>query len=105
MSRSLSMTWLVDAVIVVTLLECFVLLAWRLLTGRGIAPIEFMPNLASGLCLMLALRCVVLDGGTHWVALFLLGAGVAHGIDLGLRWRRREADDASARVGAAPPPA
>ena len=65
---------LVDAVILFTVLECALLLLVRQLTGRGVAARDFVVNLLSGLCLMLALRC--------------LAAGAAHAVDLSMRWRR-----------------
>lgn len=85
------MTKLVDAVIVFTLLEGLALLALHRATGRGPAPRDFALNLASGLCLMLALDGVLRDAGSGWLALCLLGAGLAHGSDIAWRVRRRPA--------------
>ena len=89
MTGSFGLLQLIDAVIAFTLMEGFVLVAWHRATGRGVAPREFAINLASGLCLMLALRCLARDAGATWIALCLLAAGAAHGTDLWLRWRRR----------------
>jgi hypothetical protein len=75
-------------VIAFTLVECAALLLWHRATQRGVAPREFLVNMVSGLCLMLALRCLVRDAGAGWVALCLLAAGLAHGTDLWMRWRR-----------------
>ena len=80
---------LVDLVIVFTLIEGAVLLLVHRATGRGVAPRDFLLNMVSGLCLMLALRALVRDTGAAWVAMCLLGAGVAHGTDLWIRWRRQ----------------
>jgi hypothetical protein len=79
---------LIDLVIAFTLVECAALALYHRVTGRGVAPREFVVNMASGLCLMLALRCLARDAGATWVALFLLVAGLAHGTDIWLRWRR-----------------
>jgi hypothetical protein len=84
---NLGLAQLVDAVIVFALLECIVLTVHHRSTGRGVPLRDFLANMVSGLCLMLALRCVVRDAGTAWIALCLLAAGVAHGTDLWMRWR------------------
>jgi hypothetical protein len=65
-----------------------VLVVYHRSTGKGVAPRDFLANMVSGLCLMLALRGLAVDAGAAWVALCLLAAGVAHGTDLLLRWRR-----------------
>jgi|GEM_PF-642380 len=79
---------IVDLVIALTLIECAALAFFNHATGRGVAPRDFLINMASGLCLMLALRCLARDAGAAWVALFLLAAGLAHGTDIWMRWRR-----------------
>jgi hypothetical protein len=79
---------LVDWVIAFTVVEGVALVLFHRATGRGLAPREFLANMAAGLCLMAALRCGVRDAGAGWVALFLAGAGVAHAADLGWRARR-----------------
>lgn len=79
---------LIDAVIVFTLIECIVLVAYHRSTGKGVAPRDFSVNMVSGLCLMLALRCLATDAGVAWVVVFLAAAGFAHGIDILMRWKR-----------------
>jgi hypothetical protein len=88
MNDTFGITQIVDLVIAFTLIECAALALYRRATNKGVAPRDFLANMASGLCLMLALRCVVRDAGTAWVALFLLVAGLAHGTDIWMRWRR-----------------
>jgi hypothetical protein len=88
MNGSFGISRIIDLVIVFTLIECAALALYHGISGRGVAPRDFFVNMVSGLCLMLALRCLARDAGTLWVALFLLAAGVAHGADLCLRWRR-----------------
>lgn len=79
---------IIDAVIVFTLVECVALWLYHRRTGRGVAVREFFANMVSGLCLMFALRCLAIDAGAAAVALFLLAAGVAHGVDILMRWKR-----------------
>ena len=88
MSPGFNLAQLIDAVIAFTLVECLLLAAYHRVTGKGVAPQDFFVNLVSGLCLMLALRCLARDAAATWVALWLLAAGAAHGADLVLRWRR-----------------
>lgn len=80
---------LIDGVIAFTLIEAVALLVIHRCTGLGVAPRDFLANMASGLCLMLALRALVRDAGSAWLAACLLAAGAAHGIDIVMRWRRR----------------
>ncbi len=81
--------WLVNAVIALTLLEAAGLLLYRRLNGRGIPARDWILNLASGLCLMMAVRAAVL--GAPWLAIaaWLSAAGLAHGADMVSRWRRQ----------------
>ncbi|MEQ1682820.1 MAG: hypothetical protein ABL916_04160 [Burkholderiaceae bacterium] len=79
---------IIDAVIVFTLIECVALVLYHRRTGRGVAVRDFFANMVSGLCLMFALRCLATDAGAAAVALFLLAAGLAHGVDIVMRWRR-----------------
>lgn len=87
MNGAFGLAQIVDLVIAFTLIECAVLAVLHRARGKGVAPRDFVANMASGLCLMLALRCVLRDAGTAWVAVFLLAAGVAHGTDIWMRWR------------------
>jgi hypothetical protein len=79
---------LIDVVIVLTLLEGLALAGYHRRTGRGMAPGDFMPNLAAGLALMLALRAGLEGAGWGYVAAGLMAAGLAHAADLKGRWRR-----------------
>ncbi|MBC8058736.1 MAG: hypothetical protein H7Y61_19370 [Rhizobiales bacterium] len=88
MNASFGIPHLVDLVIAVTLLECAALALYHRMTGRGVAPRDFAVNMLSGLFLMLALRGLASDAGIPWVAGCLLAAGLAHGTDIWLRWRR-----------------
>ena len=88
MNDVFSIAQIVDLVIAFTLVECAALVLYHRSTGKGVAPRDFLMNMASGLCLMLALRCLVRDAGAFWAALCLLAAGLAHAADLWMRWRR-----------------
>ena len=79
---------LIDFVIAVTLLEMIVLAVYHRRTGRGLAPRDFVPMLAAGLALMLAVRAGVTDAGWGLVAAALLVAGLAHAADVMRRLRR-----------------
>ena len=88
MNESFGIAQLIDAVIVFTVLECAALATYHRVTGRGVALRDFVLSMLSGLCLMLALRCLARDAGAAWIAMFLLAAGAAHGTDIWMRWKR-----------------
>jgi hypothetical protein len=79
---------LIDFVIVMTVLESIALAVYHRRTGRGLAPQDFIPTLAAGLALMLAVRAGVTGAGWGFVAAGLLVAGLAHAADVMRRWRR-----------------
>lgn len=78
---------LVDAVIGLTLVEAAVLLAYRRATGKGVAAREFLVNLLSGLCLMVALRAALAGAAPAIVLACVAAAGLAHAADLWRRWQ------------------
>ena len=80
---------LIDAIIAITLLEVAALLAYHYQTKRGLAPRDYLLNVVSGLCLMLALRCTVQASPWYFTALFLMAAGFAHVADIALRLKQR----------------
>lgn len=90
MIDGLSSGQLIDIVIAVTLLECAALILYHRLTKRGLAPRDYLLNLAAGLCLMLALRSALSETGWLWMVLCLMAAGLAHVTDLWIRWRRAQ---------------
>lgn len=80
---------LVDAVIVLTLLEFFLFRWFFGRTGRGVMPRRIGLNLFSGLALMCALRAALAEAPSPWlIALFLVAAGLLHGLDIARQWRR-----------------
>ena len=79
----------VDAIIALIVVEAIVLGIRYRMRGAGLAPVEFLPNLAAGLALALALRAVMAHAAWPWIALALAGSGIAHAIDLRVRLRHR----------------
>ncbi len=79
-------TTAIDLVIGVTVLEAVLLTLWHQRTGRGVAPAEWRLMLGAGLCLMLALRTVLMSAPFPLTLLFLAAAGIAHLADLKRRW-------------------
>ena len=80
---------LIDTILAITLLETAALLAYHYTTKRGLAPRDYLLNIASGLCLMLALRCALAGSGWYFIAAFLMAAGVAHIADVAWRLQQR----------------
>ena len=78
---------LVDAILLLTVIEWCALALYHRWTGRGVAPSEFALNLLSGMFLLAALREALVGGWWGWVAAALAGALAAHLVDLGRRWR------------------
>jgi hypothetical protein len=78
---------IVDLIVAFTLLEVLFLIAYRRLTGRGVAPGDVLLNILSGIGLMLALRCALTGAWWGWIGLCLFGALIAHLGDLWRRWR------------------
>jgi hypothetical protein len=76
----------VDLILILMILETFVLVAHHLLTGRGIAIMPLLTNMAAGACLLLALRAAL--SGAPWsvVAIALGAAFCMHTLDLRARW-------------------
>ena len=80
---------LIDAIIAITLVEVAALLLYHHQTKRGLSPRDYLLNVASGLCLMLALRCSLVGSSWYFIAAFLSGAGFAHTADIAMRLRQR----------------
>ena len=79
----------VDIAIGFISVEALLLWAFHKFTGRGLALGDCALTIASGACLMLALRCALTPDGWPGMALFLIAAGFAHGADLRTRWRNK----------------
>jgi hypothetical protein len=81
--------WLLDAVILFTVLEGLGFWLYNRFTGQGLAPGEYALNMLSGLCLMLAVRAAVSGFAWPWIAACLSASGLAHGWDMQRRWQRQ----------------
>jgi hypothetical protein len=77
----------VDAILVLMVIEACALWFWRKRVGRGPSLVALLPNFAAGACLLMALRAAVTNSGTGLIAGWLFGALVAHLADLASRWR------------------
>ena len=82
-------TDLVDLAIGITVLETVALLSYHRWTGRGISPQRLLPTIGAGLFLMLALRFATGPSSDGVMAAFLGCAGIAHALDVSMRWRRQ----------------
>jgi hypothetical protein len=80
---------LVDVVLLVSVLEMVWLLLRR--SARGLSRGALVANLLAGLGLVAALRLALAGAGLPWVAACLVGAGLAHALDLQARWRAARA--------------
>jgi hypothetical protein len=88
MTFQTALVWLVDLVIVATLIELFVLRSLHAKKGVGVAPKDFALNMLSGICLMLALRAALSNGPPVLILISLGAAGLLHGLDIYRRWQR-----------------
>ena len=79
---------LVEAILVLTVVEWLGFAMLHRITGRGLDPLRLGPNLLSGFCLLVALRAALVGASPIWVAAALAGALLAHVTDLALRWSR-----------------
>lgn len=77
----------VDAVIALTVLEALVLGWMHRRHGRGPVLDHWLPHLASGFCLMVALRGALAGWNGAWIGACLTVSGLIHGIELWRRWR------------------
>lgn len=78
----------VDAVIAITVLETIALLAYHYTTKRSLTPRDYLLNVASGVCLMLALRCALSGSDWLYMSMWLVTAGMAHFADIAMRLRQ-----------------
>ncbi len=76
-----------DAILAAMLLEGLLLVGLYRWRARGIAPGVLLPNLASGMGLLLAMRLGVAGAWWPWISVSLLGALVAHVLELRRQWK------------------
>lgn len=82
---------IVDAILVLVVLEAVFLLSLRWRTGRGPAALPLLCNLGSGAALMLAVRAALVGAAWPIVALCMLVSLAAHLGDLVPRLRNGQA--------------
>jgi len=87
MGEAIASGRIVDLILVLMAAEAVGLILYRRATGRGIAPLDLIVNLAAGACLLLAVRAALGGAGWGWIAASLAAALAAHLADLGRRWR------------------
>jgi hypothetical protein len=78
---------IVEAILLLVLLEAAALLVWHRRTGRGLPPGELLPALLAGAGLLAAWRLAIAGAAWPWLGLALLAALLAHLADLARRWR------------------
>lgn len=76
-----------DLVLVFMAVEAVALVVYNARTGRGMRPVDILPALLAGVCLVLTLRAVMVGAEWGWVAFSLTGALAAHVVDVIRRWR------------------
>jgi hypothetical protein len=77
---------IVDAVVVLMLLELIILTWVRKKTHGGVPMPALLTNLAAGAALLMSLRAALVDDRWQVVALWLIAALIAHVLDLKMRW-------------------
>jgi hypothetical protein len=78
---------IVDLILIFSVIEVVLLGAYHRRTGRGVGLRDLAPNMLSGVCLLLALRCAVADAWWGWIGLCLFASLIAHVWDLRRRWK------------------
>lgn len=71
-----------DLILAGMVFEAAALVFWPRRGSGGTRGVELLPNLLSGMCLLLALRVALGGGWWGWMAACLLGALLGHVADL-----------------------
>ncbi len=87
MAAILSAEAALDLAIAVIVLEAILLGGYRVATGKGIALVRLLPNLAAGAALLLAARAIAASAPWAVVGACLATGLAAHVTDLVVRWR------------------
>lgn len=75
-----------DLILAGMALEALGLISMYRAARRGVRPARLLPNLLSGMCLLLAMRAGVGGAWWGWVSAALLGALAFHLVDLKRAW-------------------
>ena len=86
---------IVDLVLAVMVLEALALGLYFRITSRGIRLADLLINLASGTCLLFALRAALTGQSWEWIAAALAASLLGHVLDLSRRWQRGTAASAT----------
>ncbi|MEO7431385.1 MAG: hypothetical protein ABIR62_05065 [Dokdonella sp.] len=78
---------IVDLVLAVMLVEALALGLYFRRTSSGISFTDLLINLASGTCLLFALRAALTGQSWTWIAVALVASLIGHLLDLSRRWR------------------
>jgi hypothetical protein len=78
----------VDIILAFVFIEAVFIAVHRGKTGRGVRLREVAAGILSGVFLLLALRCALVDERWPWIAFWLLAALIAHLSDLAGRRSR-----------------
>ena len=92
----------VDLVLAVIAVEALGLGLYFRATSRGISLTDLIINLASGTCLLFALRAALTGQSWQWIAVALGASLLGHLLDLSRRWQRRTTTLSAVR-GSLPP--
>ena len=87
MIEFLSGVHVVDLILAIVAVEAVSITAFWHKTGRGLAPMQLLPNLLAGTALLVALRLAISGFSWPFYAACLALAGIANVIDLRQRWR------------------
>ncbi|MGQ0620115.1 MAG: hypothetical protein ACT4QA_09385 [Panacagrimonas sp.] len=79
----------VDLVLALIAFEALALAVYHRLAGGGVPAYDLLANLASGICLLLALRASLTGQSWVWVAAALSASLFGHLLDLSRRWKPR----------------
>ncbi len=82
---------IVDLILALVAIEALGLALYHRATHRGIAGVDLVANLASGFCLLLALRAALAGASWIWMAAALSASLLGHLLDLARRWSRTSA--------------
>ncbi|MEN7341657.1 MAG: hypothetical protein AAAFM81_01895 [Pseudomonadota bacterium] len=82
---------IVTIMLLVVALEIVALVAWRMVTGRGLRIPAVLLNIGAGGSLMVALKLKFAGASWQWLALSLIAALCFHVADLAWRWRHETA--------------
>jgi hypothetical protein len=78
---------IVDFILIFTAAELLLFFAYRRRIGHGVVALDLLINLLSGIFLLLALRCALVNAWWGWIGMCLFGSLMAHASDLWRRWR------------------